>query len=449
MPETSVGTPITFEMTDDRVDDIDLVSIAESEIPVVREQARAWLITNNTTDQKAFVVFAAVLVTFAVVYQAWWSAVLAACLLMVIPFRWMARPHFQRGDLRRGVLWANLGTFYFMFPMVLIVPSSLPIAMQNVIGPVILAATYLDRRFVRRMVPGTIVVAVAVAAIGLTTDGVGLEEMGPRWLTVTIIVAFVGANLWLVLGDVQELNLVHLRSLQRATLDNRELQRADRALRDSRRRLAVAADQERVRLEHDLHDGAQQQLVSLSMRLRLAADLAEEGQAPTGEALLAMHVAANEAIEELRNLAQGVYPARLHELGLSRALRAVARRSAIRIDISDTTTGDLDDTTRVALYFVCLEAIQNATKHGDHDVTVEISLAVDDEGGLVVTIADDGPGFDPAEHAGSRGLLNMADRVGALGGRLSIDAEPGAGTTVVARLPAGATAAGDVMGVAP
>ena len=249
-----------------------------------------------------------------------------------------------------------------------------------------------------------------------------------------MILGYVGANMWLVMGDIQELNLVHLRSLQRSVRQNRELQAADQALRVSRRRLLVAADQERIRLEQDLHDGAQQRLVSLSLHLRLAAELAEEGRPPTSESLMAMHHAATEAVDELRDLAQGVYPARLHELGLARALHAVARRSPVRIDVVDTTSEKIDASTQVALYFVCVEAIQNATKHGGPDTTIEITLAADGEN-LVVSVADDGPGFDPAAHLDSRGLLNMADRVGALREDLSIDTAPGAGTTVTARLP--------------
>ncbi|MEM8747978.1 MAG: ATP-binding protein, partial [Actinomycetota bacterium] len=165
-----------------------------------------------------------------------------------------------------------------------------------------------------------------------------------------------------------------------------------------------------------------------------AAELADEGTAPTGESLMAMHRAATEAVEELRDLAQGVYPARLKELGLARALHAVARRSTVPIEVVDRVESPLDEGTQVALYFVCVEAIQNATKHGGADVTVQIELAEVD-GVLTVTITDDGPGFDPDAHRLSRGLLNMADRVGALGGDLAVESRTGDGTSVIARVP--------------
>jgi signal transduction histidine kinase len=440
MTDTTAGQPsdtaagVARSVDDDSDDDIDLQSVAESEIPEVRREARDWLVANNVSDQRAIAVFAFGVFVFAVAYRSWWAAVLAGCIALVIPFRWMAAPYFRRGDLRRGILWANLGSWYLLFPLVLIVPETLPIAMQNVIGPVVLAATYLDRRFVRRLIPVTVVIAVAITFIAFTSDGVGLDELIPRPVFLGVLLAYVGANLLLVMGDIQELNLVHLRSLQRAVRQNRQLRAAEQALRESRRRLLVAADDERVRLERDLHDGAQQRLISLSLQLRLAAELADEGRAPTSESLMAMHREATGAVEELRDLAQGVYPARLQELGLARALHGVARRSSARIDIQDSSTSKIDGTTKVALYFLCVEAIQNAIKHGTADTRISISLTEED-GEFVLVVVDDGPGFDIDEHTDSRGLLNMGDRVGAIGGDLTIDSDIGTGTTVTARVP--------------
>ncbi len=423
-----IGTDILVD------DDIDLQAIADSEIPEIQHEAQTWLVANNTSDQRAITIFAFGIVVCALILQSWWAAVLAACILLVLPFRWMAGPQFRDGNIPRGIMWANLGSWYLLFPMVIIVPDSLPIAIQNVIGPMILAAAYLERRVVKRLVPVTIAIAVTITLIAYTTDGVGLDEVTPEWLYVTVLLTYVGANLFLVTTDLRQSNVVRLRIMQRAINNNRELQAADQALRDSRRRLVVAADQERVSLERNLHDGAQQRLLSLAIQLRLAADLADEGTPPSSESLYAMHHAVTEAVEELRDLAQGVYPARLTELGLARALHAVARRSPLRIEIDDTTVGSIDEGTEVALYFVCLEAIQNASKHGGPDTAIRISLDTADDD-LVVSIVDDGPGFDTEHHATSRGLLNMADRVGALGGELSIDSTPGSGTAVTARLP--------------
>lgn len=409
-------------------------SIVESEIPEVRDEARAWLVANNKDDQKTIAGFAVVLVIFAAVIQTPWALVLAGCIALVLPFRWAATPHFRDGDMRRGILWTNLGTWYLVFPLVLILPDALPIAISNVIGPMIIAGTYLERSLVRRMVPSAVAVALAVTLIALTTDGVGLIDDTPRWVYLTVLLGYVAANLLRVLDDIQESNRVHLRSIQRAVQANTELREADQALRDSRRRLLVAADEERIRLERNLHDGAQQRLVSLALQLRLAAELADDGEAPSGEALHAMCQEATEAVEELRDLAQGVYPARLTELGLARALHAVARRSAVAIEIDDRTEGEIEQPIEAALYFVCLEAIQNATKHGEPSTTIRVGLS-DADDCLRLAVSDDGPGFDPAAAQGSRGLQNMTDRVSALDGELTIESTVGVGTTVTATVP--------------
>jgi signal transduction histidine kinase len=426
-------------------DDIDLQAIADSEIPEIQHEAQTWLVANNADDQRAITIFAFGIAVCAVLLQSWWAALLAVCILLVLPFRWMAGPQFRDGNIQRGIMWANLGSWYLLFPLVIIVPDSLPIAIQNVIGPMILAAAYLERRVVRRLVPVTIMIAVTITFIAYTTDGVGLDEVTPEWLYVTVLLTYTGANLYLVTTDLRQSNVVRLRIMQRAINNNRELAATDQALRNSRRRLVMAADQERVSLERNLHDGAQQRLLSLAIQLRLAADLADEGTPPTSESLFAMHHAVTDAVEELRDLAQGVYPARLTELGLARALHAVARRSPLQIEIDDTTVGAIDDGTEVALYFVCLEAIQNASKHGGPGTVVRISLDTADDD-LVMSITDSGPGFNIDEHANSRGLLNMADRVGALGGELSIDSAPGSGTAVSARLPQRPTAIGASSG---
>jgi len=426
------------------VADGDIQAIADAEIPEIREEARAWLTANNSSDQMVIVGFATVLALLAAALQTWWALALAVSLLFVLPFRWMAAPHFRRGEIRRGILWANAGTWYLAFPVVVIAPDALAIQMQNVIGPMVLAAAYLERRLVSRLVPIAVAVAVAISIIGFTTDGF-VGDVAPRWLYVTALVFFVAANLLLVIGDIREVNVVRLRFLQRAVRSNREIEAADRALRESRRRLLVAADEERIRLERNLHDGAQQRIVSLAMQLRLAADLAEEGHQVTSAELFEMHRAATEAVDELRDLAQGVYPARLRELGLAKALHGVARRSPVTIEIDDRLHGALEAEIEVALYFVCVEAIQNATKHGRPDTIIRIVLDAS-AGDLCVTVTDDGPGFTLSDRATSRGLLNMDDRVGALGGEFTIDTEPGRGTVVTARIPRSVALAGAAGG---
>ncbi|MGI9607030.1 MAG: sensor histidine kinase [Acidimicrobiales bacterium] len=428
--------------------DLDLDTVADADIPEVQREAQAWLIENNRSDQRVLVIFAVIIGIPTAIAGIWWGVAVAVCILCVLPFRWKAAPHFRRGDVREGLIWTTLGAWFLTFPLVTVLPDLLAISIQNVIGPLILAAAYLKRRDVRRLTLWSVAVAGTLGVIGFWSPGAGLEDAVPRWVYVGGLTAFLVMNLLLVMADLQESNRVRLRIMHRAIDSNRGLQLADHELRESRRRLVVAADEERVRIERDLHDGAQQRLASLAMQLRLAAELADEGSPPTSDALYALHREVTEAVDELRDFAHGVYPARLNELGLSGALRAVARRSPISIDIDDRTVEipdkTLDGEVEVGLYFVCLEAIQNATKHGGAGTSIEIGVSFDD-GDLVVTVADDAGGFDPNTERSGRGLLNMADRVEALGGSLDIIPDLGSGTRVIARVPTSPSAVSDLL----
>ncbi len=412
----------------------ELIEDADFELAEVQREAQAWLVANNTSDQKVIFVMGSFLVVGGLVWDAHEASFFGLFLLALLPLRWLAAPHFRAGSVQRGLSITIIGTWGITIPTVIWLPDALPIAMQNVIGALVLAAAYFEQRIVKRMIPVGLVLAALIAVIGYTTDGRGLDTVAPRWVYLSLLTAYLLANLMLVLNDLQESNRVRWRILRRAVEANAELTASDAALRESRRRLLVAADEERVRVERDLHDGAQQRLVSLALQLRLAAELADEGSPPESAALYALHTEATEAVEELRQLAQGVYPARLHDLGLVGALRGVARRSAVHIELIDEVTGDLDETVQVAMYFVCLEAIQNATKHGGDDVEITVHLS-DQHGVLTVQITDTGTGFDVDDARQSRGLLNMEDRVGTLGGELELDSIVGAGTAITVRVP--------------
>jgi signal transduction histidine kinase len=198
--------------------------------------------------------------------------------------------------------------------------------------------------------------------------------------------------------------------------------------RASRQRLVEATDAERRRLERDLHDGAQQRLVAIGIRLRLAQQDAaptERLQGAVGEAVRDLQ----EAIAELRSLAAGVRPQGLDE-GLSTALRALTRSSPVTVDLQ-VTTAPLSDAVATTAYYVAAEALANALKHADpHALTVDVAQ---DDGTLTVRVCDDGQG---GAVLGS-GLAGLRDRVAALGGSLSLESRHGAGTRVEARLPCG------------
>ena len=209
-------------------------------------------------------------------------------------------------------------------------------------------------------------------------------------------------------------------------------------IQQSRQRIVAAQDTERRRLERDLHDGAQQQVVALKLRLALAAAIAEEQAPELAESLQELGKEAGEAVEALRNLAHGIYPPLLASSGLLPALRQQAGRLPLDIDVRADDVPRLDSEVEAAVYFCCLEALQNVAKHANAD-HVDVALELADDV-LEFRVEDDGAGFDASATGSGHGLTNLSDRVAALGGTLRIESNPGAGTKVIGRVPVAATA---------
>ncbi|MGN6677560.1 MAG: sensor histidine kinase, partial [Streptosporangiaceae bacterium] len=216
---------------------------------------------------------------------------------------------------------------------------------------------------------------------------------------------------------------VRLTAELRATIDD---------LRASRRRLVQAQDDERQRIERNLHDGAQQQLVALSVHLGLldgAADDPEEVRELTAELRSGLRA----AMDDLRALARGIYPPVLADQGLRAALQEQADRAPIPVVIDADGIGRFSREAETALYFCILEALQNAAKYAGASLTTVTVREVD--GMLDFSIADDGVGFDLAAAAGGSGLQGMADRLSAAGGELHVTSAPGKGTAISGTVP--------------
>ena len=211
-----------------------------------------------------------------------------------------------------------------------------------------------------------------------------------------------------------------------------ELQATIDDLKASRQRLVRAQDEERHRIERNLHDGAQQQLVALSMLLRLLEDSAED---PGEVKHLAVQLkdGLRAALEDLRALARGIYPPLLADQGLQAALRAHADRVPVPVLVEADGIGRYRRDTEAAAYFCILEALQNVAKYAEAS-RATVALACPD-GHLEFTVADDGVGFDAATTTNGTGLQGMADRLAAAGGSLSIRSASGVGTTIHGRLP--------------
>jgi signal transduction histidine kinase len=223
------------------------------------------------------------------------------------------------------------------------------------------------------------------------------------------------------------LDVVQLIAGQLAvSLDNAQLYAE---LTTSRARIVAAADAARRRLERDLHDGAQQRLVSLVLQLRAA-----QAAVPPGALAEELEAATEEltgALDELRELARGIHPAVLAEGGLRPALRMLARRSAVPIRLDVRIEDRPPEPVEVAAYYVVAEALTNTTKYAEA-TAVDVEVDVDD-GMLRLVVRDDGRGG--ADVAGGSGLVGLKDRVEALGGRLVLDSPSGRGTTLRIVLP--------------
>jgi signal transduction histidine kinase len=236
------------------------------------------------------------------------------------------------------------------------------------------------------------------------------------------------------LATQAELTLRNVRLT--AELQERLAEVAARAaeLRASRARVVAAHDAERRRLERDLHDGAQQHLVALAVRLRLVRMQAERAPDRARGLLAELRAATRQAQVALAAFARGVYPTDLAERGLVPALRSYAGAAPLPVTIRARGVGRHPPETEAAVYFSCLEALQNVAKHaGATAVLVRLEEGRD---GLRFSVADDGAGFDLQRTRRGAGLDNMTERVRAAGGELAVRSIPGHGTTVTGRMPA-------------
>jgi len=199
----------------------------------------------------------------------------------------------------------------------------------------------------------------------------------------------------------------------------------------SRARIVVTADETRRRIERDLHDGAQQRLVSLALQLRAAQATMPPELSPLAAELDGVTAGLTDALDELREFARGIHPVILTEGGLGPALKGLARRSAVPVELDMRPTGRLRDPVEVAAYYVVSEALTNAAKHANAS---SVAVSVGASGGaLRISVHDDGVGG--ARFAHGTGLVGLKDRVEALGGRIWLESPPGIGTSLQVELP--------------
>jgi signal transduction histidine kinase len=265
-----------------------------------------------------------------------------------------------------------------------------------------------------------------------------LQELGIRSTVGAPIV--VDGRVWGTIGasstkpepfpDDTEARLLGFAQLVATAISN-TVSRAHLAA--SRARVVAAADETRRRIERDLHDGVQQRLVSLGLELRAAEEAVPPDDVELKRELARVAAGLTDTMDELRELARGIHPAILSEGGLAPALKALARRSAVPVELDVAIDGGLPERIEVASYFVVSEALANAAKHAEASLA---NVKIETEGSFLrVSISDDGVGgADPSRGSG---LIGLTDRVQALGGTLSVLSPPGKGTTIRAELPVG------------
>jgi signal transduction histidine kinase len=239
-----------------------------------------------------------------------------------------------------------------------------------------------------------------------------------------------------MLADLASPAGVVLRNLQltrelRARLAEISVQTTE--LQASSARIIAAQDSTRRRLERNIHDGAQQHLVAIAVKLRLAATLARRDPARATRLLDELEAETHQALETLHALARGIYPPILRELGLESAIRAQGARFSLPVEVLSTSLARYPSEVEGAVYFCCLEALQNVAKHA-RATQARIHLE-DASGELVFSVSDDGIGFDPLRVRQGSGLQNIADRLAALGGHLTVLPGPDGGTSLQGRVP--------------
>lgn len=232
-------------------------------------------------------------------------------------------------------------------------------------------------------------------------------------------------------------------ALKKARLDSSlqdSLERLSRQaveLQASRGRLVAAADGERRRIERNLHDGAQQHLVALAVKVRLLEQFAERDPERARSLMNQLQDDVRSAIEELRSLAHGIYPPLLSSAGLGVAMSAACRRALVPASLEASAVGRYASEIEAAVYFCCLEALQNVAKYAGAAASARVRIW-EDAGGLMFEICDDGAGFEPDRNAEGAGLTNMRDRIGAVGGTLRVESD-GGGTRIRGAVPLNGT----------
>jgi signal transduction histidine kinase len=342
-----------------------------------------------------------------------WMLVNALAVGTVVVALVVVQTLLRRGRLDSALTLLAAANWTVAMVVAALEPFVLPIVTIVLVVPVVVIVPFVRSR--RLLATGLGAVAVSVASVVLAQLHLvnEPERLSPLWLQHATLLIFIPTLNGLLLLNVWR---SHLSLAKQAD-----------EIRQSRSRIVAASDRERRRIERDLHDGAQQRLTSLAIRLGVAQDLTTKDPERAAHVLAQLQDELAESISELRDLAHGIYPPLLSQRGLEEAIKAAARRSTQHVTVRSVALGRYEAEVESAVYFCCLEALANASKHSG---STRVDIELDATNGLAFSITDDGCGFDPSRVLSRVGLVNMADRIGAIGGTLTIDAHVGTGTCV-------------------
>lgn len=351
----------------------------------------------------------------------------------------LARRRLRKGEVARCLALITAGNWMVAVLVSFVFSFLWPVMILTTTMPLVLATPHLRARGMVNYILGAATVATLIAVLGISRDDDSAIEDIDDTFELVLITGSIFAQMTPI-----GLLVWHNNELQRDALDesidlNDELRAAQTELAgererlvESRRRVVAAGDDERSRIERNLHDGAQQRLAALGIRLRILQS--RSSSADERSALTELVTELEEAMDELRELAHGIYPPLLASRGLAEAITAVARRSPVAIELTLDGVARYAPRVEAALYFTCLEALSNVQKHCPQ-ASVAISLSEGRATGLVLRVGDDGPGFDRHQTMNGAGLLNMGDRLASLDGTLEISSESGVGTAITATVP--------------
>lgn len=339
-------------------------------------------------------------------------AVMVASLVIML----VTAPLCRRHGTHAAIVGLTLSALLFAVGGTWATPNLSPLTVLLTLVPLLVGYPYLDRRWIGALMVVAVVGSASVAALGEWRRTDQISDVW--WVNAVVIAASLPAGVAIVVFLVRD-------AYDRLVTQSAELV-------ESRTRIVEVADAARRSIERDLHDGAQQRLLAMSVTIERTRKELLAGRPEVATALLGQLAADNrEVLLELRELARGIYPPLLTERGLVAALQSAARRATVPVTLDVADFERPSRQVEAAAYFCILEALTNAAKHAGAS---EVRVTVRGLPHLAFSVSDDGSGFDP-DRVRAGGLLGMEARLAAAGGTLTLETAPGRGTTVRGEFP--------------